>query len=171
MRRKKKASDSFTVMTQLIMPNDTNHLGNLMGGILLRWMDVAGALSAMRHCNAPVVTAAVDNVSFEQPIPLGTTVIIEGWVTRSFTTSCEVFMEVYAEKLDGTRIKSNEAFFTYVAVDPDKHKPVVAALVEPETEREKELHDGALRRRELRLMMAGRLKPDQADQLKKLFDF
>ena len=171
MRKSKKSSDSFTVMTQLIMPNDTNHLGNLMGGILLRWMDVAGAMAGMRHCNAPVVTAAVDNVSFEQPIPLGTMVVIEGRVSRAFSTSCEVYMEVYTEQLDGERTKCNEAFFTFVAVDPDSRKPVMAPLVKPQTDREKELYDGALRRRELRLIMAGRMKPQEAKNLKELFDY
>lgn len=171
MRRTKKSSDSYTVMTQLIMPNDTNHLGDLMGGILLRWMDIAGALAGTRHCNTPVVTAAVDNVSFEQPIPLGTMVILEAWVTRTFNTSLEIYMEVFMEHLDGTRTKCNEAFFTFVALDQESRKPVVTPLVEPATDREKELYDGALRRRELRLIMAGRMKPGEADNLKALFEY
>lgn len=158
-------------MTQLIMPNDTNHLGDLMGGILLRWMDIAGAMAGGRHCNTPVVTAAVDNVSFDQPIPLGSMVILEAWVTRAFTTSFEVYMEVFTEQLDGNRIKCNEAFFTFVALDKDTRKPILTPIVEPVSDRDKELYDGALRRRELRLIMAGRMKPEEAKNLKELFDY
>lgn len=171
MRAEKTPGDSFTVMTQLIMPNDTNHLGNLMGGTLLRWMDIAGAMTGMRHCNTPVVTAAVDNVSFNQPIPLGSVVILEGRVTRAFSSSIEVFLEVFSEQLSGERIKCNEAFFTFVAIDGTSRKPVETPLIIPQSDREKELYEGALRRRELRLIMAGRISPDEAPNLKKLFNF
>lgn len=171
MRRKKKPHDSFTTMTHLVMPNDTNHLGDLMGGILMRWMDIVGAMAGMRHCNSSVVTAGVDHVSFDRSIPLGAMVILEGWVTRAFTTSIEVYIEVYKENLDGERTKCNEAFFTFVSLDRETRKPIKTPLVVPESAREQELHDGALRRRELRLIMAGRMKPGQADHLKALFEF
>lgn len=158
-------------MTHLTMPNDTNHLGDLMGGILMQWMDIVSAMAGMRHCNSPVVTAGVDHVSFDQPIPLGSMVILEGRVTRAFTTSIEVYIEVYKENLDGERTKCNEAFFTFVSLDRESRKPIETPLVEPKSVREQELHDGALRRRELRLIMAGRMKPGEADHLKALFDF
>ena len=171
MRKKKNSKDSFTVMTHLVMPNDTNHLGDLMGGILMRWMDITGAMAGMRHCNSPVVTAGVDQVSFDQSIPLGSMVILNGWVTRVFTTSLEVYIEVYKEDLDGHRIKCNQAFFTFVSLDRNTRKPNVAPIVEPESQQEKDLFEGALRRRELRLIMAGRMKPGEADNLKALFEF
>ena len=76
----KKACDSVIVMTELVLPNDTNVFGNLMGGRLMYWMDIASALSAQKHCNAPVVTASVDNISFESPIKLGNVVHIEAKV-------------------------------------------------------------------------------------------
>jgi len=158
-------------MTHLTMPNDTNHLGDLMGGILMRWMDIAGAMAGMRHCNSPVVTAGVDHVSFDQPIPLGSMVILEGRVTRAFNTSLEVYIEVFKEDLDGSRVKCNEAFFTFVSLDRHTRKPNLTPLLVPETKREQELHDGALRRRDLRLIMAGRLEPGEAEHLKALFDF
>lgn len=158
-------------MTHLTMPNDTNHLGDLMGGILMQWMDIVSAMAGMRHCNSPVVTAGVDHVSFDQPIPLGSMVILEGRVTRAFTTSIEVYIEVYKENLDGERTKCNEAFFTFVSLDRESRKPIETPLVEPKSVREQELHDGVLRRRELRLIMAGRMKPGEADHLKALFDF
>ncbi len=157
-------------MTHLVMPNDTNHLGDLMGGILMRWMDVAGAMAGMRHCNSPVVTAGVDHVSFDLSIPLGAMVVLEGWVTRAFTTSIEVFIEVFKEDLDGQRTKCNEAFFTFVSLDRETRKPIQTPLVEPGTKREHALYDGALRRRELRLIMAGRMEPGEAGHLKALFD-
>lgn len=169
MRKTKKSSESYTVMTQLTMPNDSNHLGNLMGGVLMRWMDIAGAMIGMRHCNTAVVTAAVDHVSFELPISLGSMVILEGWVTRAFNTSIEIYLEVFTENFEGERTKCNEAFFTFVALDRESRRPVEVPLVQPETPKEKELYDGALRRRELRLIMAGRMKPEDAGNLRDLF--
>jgi acyl-CoA hydrolase len=83
----KKASESLVMMTELVLPNDTNVFGNLMGGRLMYWMDIASALSAQKHANAPVVTASVDNISFEAPILLGNVVYIEAKVSRAFTTS------------------------------------------------------------------------------------
>lgn len=156
-------------MTQLTMPNDTNYLGDLMGGILMKWMDIAGAMSAMRHCNNPVVTAAVDHVSFRQAIPLGAMVVLEAFVTRTFNTSLEVYIEVFKEDLNGERIKCNEAFLTFVSLDPVSRVPIPVPEVVPETPRQKELFEGAVNRRELRLVMAGRLKPAEAGHLKKIF--
>ena len=90
----KTASVSFTVMNELVLPNDTNAFGNLMGGRLMYWMDIAAAIAASKHCNAPCMTASVDNLSFKNPIKLGNIVHIEAQVTRAFTTSMEVQLKV-----------------------------------------------------------------------------
>src|SRR5215510_325611 len=140
----KKASDSLVIMTELVLPNDTNTFGNLMGGRLMYWMDIAAALSAGKHCNAPVVTASVDNISFENPIKLGNVVHIEAKVSRAFNTSIEVHMKVWGE--DHTqqyKYKSNEAYYTFVALDPNRKPKPVPQLV-PETDDEKKLFAGAL---------------------------
>src|SRR4026207_1004998 len=105
----KKASETLTIMTELVLPNDTNVFGNLMGGRLMYWMDIAAALSAQKHCNAPVVTASVDNISFQNPIRLGNVVHIEAKVTRAFNTSMEIHMDVWGEDLQQQfKYKSNE---------------------------------------------------------------
>ena len=165
----KKASGSIIIMTELVLPNDTNVFGNLMGGRLMYWMDIASALSAQKHCNAPVVTASVDNISFENPIKLGNVVHIEAKVSRAFTTSMEVHMKVWGEDLKRQHTyKSNEAYYTFVALDPENKPKPVPQLI-PETEEEKKLFDGALRRRQLRLILGGKMKPDDALELKALF--
>jgi len=156
-------------MNELVLPNDTNTLNNLMGGRLLHWMDIAAAISAQKHCNRIVVTASVDNVSFKQPIKLGDVITIEAKVTRSFNTSCEVRLDVWAENIpSGTRVKSNEAYYTFVAVDQSGRTIPVPELI-PETEDEQELFAGALRRRQLRLILGGKMLPDDAKELKALF--
>lgn len=165
----KKPADSLTIMTELVLPNDTNIFGNLMGGRLMYWMDIAAALAAQRHCNAPVVTASVDNISFENPIKLGNVVHIEAKVTRAFNSSMEVHMRVWGEDLKNRyKYKSNEAYFTFVALNPN-NKPMPVPPLEPETEDEKKLFDGALRRRQIRLILGGKMKPDDATELKALF--
>lgn len=165
----KKASDSLIIMTELVLPNDTNLFGNLMGGRLMYWMDIASALSAQKHCNAPVVTASVDNISFEYPIRLGNVVHIEAKVSRAFTTSMEVHMKVWGEDLKKqTKYKSNEAYYTFVALS-DSNKPIAVPQLAPETEEEKKLFDSALRRRQLRLILGGKMKPGDATELKALF--
>ena len=165
----RKASESVTIMTELVLPNDTNLYGNLMGGRLMYWMDIAAALSAQKHCNAPVVTASVDNISFENPIKLGNVVHIEAKLTRSFNSSMEVHLNVWGEDLTQQyKYKSNEAYYTFVALDPNR-KPRRVPQLEVETEEEKKLFDGALRRRQLRLILGGKMKPDDAAELKALF--
>ncbi|MEI9947222.1 MAG: acyl-CoA thioesterase [Chitinophagaceae bacterium] len=167
--KEKKASGSVIIMTELVLPNDTNVFGNLMGGRLMYWMDIASALSAQKHCNAPVVTASVDNISFENPIRLGNVVHIEAKVSRAFNTSMEVHMKVWCEDLKKQeKYKSNEAYYTFVALDADNKPSPVPQLI-PETEEEKKLFDGALRRRQLRLILGGKMKPDDAPELKALF--
>src|SRR6187402_3874374 len=109
----KKASESRIVMTELVLPNDTNTFGNLMGGRLMYWVDIAAALSASKHCNAPVVTASVDNISFEASIKLGNAVHIEAKITRAFNSSMEVHLRVWGEDITQQyRYKSNEAYYT-----------------------------------------------------------
>lgn len=93
----KKPKDSLVVMTELVLPNDTNTFGNLMGGRLMYWMDIAAALSALKHCSSPVVTASVDNISFESPIKLGNVVHIEAKITRAFNSSMEIHLNVWGK--------------------------------------------------------------------------
>lgn len=165
----RKPSDSYTMMTELVLPNDTNVFGNLMGGRLMYWMDIAAAIAAQRHCNAPVVTASVDNISFENPIKLGNTVHIEAMVSRAFTTSMEVHMKVWGEDFTQQyKYKSNEAYYTFVALDPNRRPRKVPELL-PETDEEIKLFEGAIRRRQLRLILGGKMKPDEALELKALF--
>jgi acyl-CoA hydrolase len=165
----KKASESIIVMTELVLPNDTNSFGNLMGGRLMYWMDIASALAAMKHSGAPVVTASVDNISFKNPIKLGNVVHIEAKVTRAFTTSMEVHIKVWGENvIQQSKYKSNEAYFTFVALDANS-KPQPVHQVIAETPSEKELFEGALRRRQLRLVLGGKMKPEEAEELKAIF--
>lgn len=165
----KKSAGSLIIMTEIVLPNDTNVYGNLMGGRLMYWMDIAAALSAQKHCNAPVVTASVDNISFESPIKLGNAVHIEAKVTRAFNTSMEIHLTVWGEDLTQQyKYKSNQAYYTFVALDPNRKPRPVPELV-TETTEEKKLFDGALRRRQLRLILGGKLKPDDATELKALF--
>lgn len=167
--KSKTAKESLTIMTEIVLPNDTNVLGNLMGGRLLHWMDIAAAISAGRHCNRVVVTASVNNVAFGQPIKLGDTVSIEAKVSRAFNSSMEVFIDVFIER-HGTakRIKSNTAIYTFVAVD-QLGNPIEVPEMVPETDEEKERFAGAKRRRELSLILAGKMKPAEATELKTLF--
>jgi len=165
----KSPKESYTIMNELVLPNDTNTLNNLMGGRLLHWMDIASAISAQKHCNRIVVTASVDNVSFKAPIKLGDVISIEAKVSRAFTTSVEVRMDVWAENIpSGTRVKSNEAYYTFVALDSDGNTVKVPELI-PETDEEIMLFEGALRRRQLRLILGGKMSPDDATELKALF--
>jgi acyl-CoA hydrolase len=164
----KTPSESITVMTEIVLPNDTNALHNLRGGKILHWMDIASAIAAGRHSNAVVVTASVDSVSFENPIKLGDVVIATAQVTRVFNTSIETHIEVWAENLPTqTRYRCNEAYYTFVALDSNG-KPKKCTPLVPETEEEKSRFDGALRRRQLRLVLAGRMKPEEATELKSL---
>lgn len=165
----KTPSDSFVVMTELVLPNDTNVFGNLMGGRLMYWMDIAAALAALKHCALPSVTASVDNISFENPIRLGNVVHIEAKVSRAFNSSMEVHMRVWGEDaIQQYKYKSNEAYYTFVALDPEG-KPKKVPQIKPETEEEVKLYEGALRRRQLRLILGGKMKPGDATELKALF--
>ncbi|MFN5251651.1 MAG: acyl-CoA thioesterase [Bacteroidota bacterium] len=166
---RKSPKDSFTSMNEIVLPNDTNTLNNLMGGRLLHWMDICAAIAGQKHSNQIVVTASVDSVSFNESIRLGDVVTIHAWVTRAFRSSMEVFIEVYAENIPrGERIKCNEAYYTFVALD-SRHNPVAVPELLPETEDDVKKFEGALRRRQVRLVLAGRMKPEEATELKNLF--
>jgi acyl-CoA hydrolase len=165
----KTAAESLTIMTEMVLPNDTNTLSNLMGGRLLYMMDVVSAVAAQKHANRLVVTASVDNVSFAEPIPLGAIVTLQAKVTRVFNTSMEVHINVWADDYpQKRRFSTNQAFFTFVALD-EHGKPTQPPELLPETDEEKKLYDGALRRRQLRLVLAGKLQAHDATELKALF--
>ncbi len=150
----KTVSASRVRMNELVMPNDTNPLGNLMGGRLMQWMDVCSAISAQRHCNRNVVTVAADSIEFKNAIKLGEVVVIEGEVTRTFTSSMEIAMEVYAENLrTGERRLCTTSFYTFVAVDADGKTVPVSEII-PETDFEKERYEQAEKRREMRLKVS-----------------
>lgn len=168
-RKSKSPIESFTTLTELVLPNDTNTLNNLMGGNLMKMMDIAGAIAAQKHSNSIVVTASVDNISFSHPIRLGHVVSLIAKVTRAFNTSMEIHIEVWSENIPaGIKYKSNEAFFTFVAMDAEGRNTTVPEVV-PQTEEEVRLYDSALRRRQLRLILAGKMKPQDATELKSLF--
>ncbi len=165
----KTAKDSIAISTEIVLPNDTNTLGNLMGGRLLHWMDITAAISAYRHCSRIVVTASVNNVSFNQPIKLGDVVTLQAKVSRSFNSSMEVFIDVWVEdNMRQKKVKCNEAIYTFVAVDQLGNPIQVPELI-PESEEEQQRFAGALRRRQLSLILAGKMQPADATELKALF--
>lgn len=167
----KTIGESLTVMTEMIMPNDTNPIGNLMGGNLMRWMDIAGGICALKHCGKYVVTASVDHVSFHKPIKLGSVIRITARVTRAFRSSLEIFLKVEMTNAIGQNLQqSNIAFMTFVAIDSDTQKPVPIPQVIPQTQEEMDLYESAARRRELRLILSGRMEVKDATELKALFD-
>lgn len=169
-KKVKRPSDSAVSMTELVLPNDTNTLNNLMGGRLMHWMDIVSAIAAQKHSNKIVVTASVDNISFRHPIQLGNVVTLKARVTRAFNSSMEVRIDVEAEDIPGSKkIQSNSAYFTFVAVGSDG-KPADVPEIRPETAEDQLYFDGALRRRQLRLILAGRMKPQEANELKSIFD-
>ncbi|TXB64672.1 acyl-CoA thioesterase [Vicingus serpentipes] len=169
MAKTKTAESTKAIMTELVLPNDTNTLGNLMGGRLLHWLDICAAISAHRCSNRIVVTAAVNNVSFSHPIKLGDIITLEAKVSRCFNSSMEVVIDVFVEDhRTGAKTKCNDAIYTFVAVD-QMGSPIEAPEVIPETEEEKSRYEAALRRRQLSLILAGKMKPEEATELKKLF--
>ena len=166
----KKPSESRTVQTEIVLPNDTNNLNNLMGGRLLHWMDIAAAVCAQRHCGRTCVTAAVNNVSFGHPIPRASIVTLEANISRSFSSSMEVIIDVWTEDTQsGANTKCNEAIYTFVAVD-NMGNPVKVPEVTPESKIETSRFDAALRRRQLSLILGGKMKAEDATELKALFN-
>jgi acyl-CoA hydrolase len=165
----KTAAASKAVTTKVVLPNDTNTHNNLFGGQLLAWMDVIASIAAHRHCKRVVVTASVNNVSFNHPIAHSSIVTLEAKVSRAFNTSMEIFIDVFVEDfVTGERIKCNEAIYTFVAVDQNGGSIHVPELI-PETEEEIQRYEGALRRKQLSLILAGKMKPSEATELKALF--
>lgn len=165
----KTPKDSCTIITDLVLPSETNPIGNMFGGELLARMDRAASISARRHSRRIVVTASVNHVAFNKMIPLGSVVTVEARVSRAFTSSMEIFLDVWIEDREsGLRSKANEAIYTFVAVD-EMGQPVKVPELIPETELEKQRYEAALRRKQLSLVLAGKMKPEKATELKALF--
>lgn len=165
----KTAEASKTIMTDLVLPSETNPINNLFGGELLARMDRAASIAARRHSRRIVVTASVNHVAFNRAIPLGSVVTVEAKVSRAFKSSMEVFLDVWIEDREsGSKDKANEAIYTFVAVD-ETGRPVAVPELIPETDLEKERYNAALRRKQLALVLAGKMKPHEATELKALF--
>ena len=153
----------------MVLPGETNPLNNLFGGELLARMDRCASIAARRHSRRIVVTASVNHVAFTKAVPLGSVVTVEAKVSRAFKSSMEVFIDVWVEDREsGNRTKANEAIYTFVAVDESGETVVVPEIV-PETDLEKQRFAGALRRKQLSLVLAGKMKPQDATELKALF--
>jgi acyl-CoA hydrolase len=162
----KRPMDSLTIMNEMVLPNDTNMLNNLMGGRLLHWMDICAAISAQKHAKTIAVTAAVNNVAFNHPIKLGNVVTLHAKCVRAFNTSMEVHIEVWTQDLTkDDRVKCNEAFYTFVALDKEGN-PVKVPQIAPFSDDERVLYDMALQRKQLKLLMSGKMKIDDAPELK-----
>jgi acyl-CoA hydrolase len=165
----KHPSDSLTTLTDLVLPSETNPLNNLFGGELLARMDRAASIAARRHSRRITVTASVNHVAFNKSIPLGSVVTVEAKVSRAFRTSMEIFLDVWIEDREsGNRTKANEAIYTFVAVDETGNPVEVPELI-PVTDEEKSRFDAALRRKQLSLVLAGKMSPHDATELKALF--
>ena len=155
--QQKRVKDSQVEMTELVLPNDTNQLGNLLGGRLMHWIDIAAALASMRHAGKVCVTAAVDNMSFHAPIKLGSVVILKASVNRAFNTSMEVGVRVEVENpRDGTSFHANTAYLTFVGIDQN-NKPIPAPPIVPESQEELRRFESAGVRRQTRLEERSRL--------------
>ncbi len=167
--KSKTSAQSLTINTEVVLPNDTNHVGNLFGGKLMQWVDITAAIAAQRHCSRVVVTAAINHVSFDNPIKQNSVVTLEAKVSRAFNSSMEVFVDVFVEDtVTLKQTKCNEAILTFVAIDQNGTPLPVPELV-PESELEKQRFESALRRRQLSLVLGGRMKPEEATELKALF--
>lgn len=165
----KTPKDSRTILTDIVLPSETNPIGNMFGGELLARMDRAASITARRHSRRITVTASVNHVAFNKMIPVGSVVTVEAKISRAFKTSMEVFMDVWIEDREsGLKTKANEGIYTFVAVD-EMGNPVPVPQLQPETELEKERFDAALRRKQLSLVLAGKMKPQEATELKALF--
>lgn len=161
--------ESTAIATDLILPSETNPINNLFGGELLARMDRIASIAARRHSRRYVVTASVNNVAFQKPIPLGSVITLEANISRAFTTSMEVIIDVWIEdRENGERTLANDAIYTFVAVN-DQGRPVQIPPLKPETEREKNRYEAALRRKQLSLVLAGKMKPEEATELKSIF--
>ena len=165
----KTPTDSLSIMTDIVLPSETNPIGNMFGGELLARMDRAASIAARRHSRRIVTTVSVNNVGFSKMIPLGSVVTIEAKVSRAFKSSMEVFMDVWIEDREsGERYKSNEGIYTFVAVD-EMGQPVSVPPIIPESDIEKQRYLAALMRKQLSLVIAKKMDPLLATELKALF--
>jgi acyl-CoA hydrolase len=156
VQKGKTVSESQTEMVEVVLPNDANPLGNILGGTVMHLIDIAGAIAAHRHARSIVVTASVDNLDFLHPIRVGQLILLRARVTRAFRTSMEVEVKVHLEDfLTGERRQTSSAFVTYVALDQDGRPRDVPPLV-PRTAEEKRRYREALARRRHRLVQAAR---------------
>ena len=166
----KTSENSKTVTTDIVLPGNGNSINNLFGGELLAIIDKVASIAAKRHAEQIVVTSSINNVIFSKPIPVGSVLTLEAKVSRAFNTSMEVFIDVCIESLENKVLtKVNEAIFTFVAIDL-KGKPVKIPPIHPESALEKKRFNGALRRRQLSLVLANKLSPKDATELKALFE-
>jgi acyl-CoA hydrolase len=155
-------AESQSEMTELILPNDTNTLGNLLGGRLMHFIDLVGAMAAYRHSRTHVVTASMDHIDFIAPVHVGDLLILKSSVNRAFNTSMEVGVKVWVENtIAGTHRHVASAYLTFVAVDSQGRRVPVAGL-EPATDEEKRRYDEAGRRRELRQKELGHKRSSKA---------
>jgi acyl-CoA hydrolase len=158
----KPASESVTDMVQVVLPNDANPLGFILGGTVMHLIDIAGAIAAHRHTRSLLVTAAVDGLQFLHPIKVGDLIILKARVTAAFHTSLEVEVDVYSEEaLTGRRRLTSHAFLTFATLKQGGVRPPVRPLL-LETEEEKRTAQEALERREERLRR--RPRPVASDQ-------
>jgi acyl-CoA hydrolase len=149
--KNKTVGNSVVTMTELVLPNHTNQLGNLLGGQLMHWIDICAALSSSKHANRVCVTASVDKIGFHYPIKVGDVVTLRASVNRVFNTSMEVGVKVFAENhIKGTSRHTNSAYLTFVSVD-ENGKPVKTVEIIPESDDEKRRYEKALERRKIRL--------------------
>ncbi len=168
--KSKFPEESKTIQTDFVLPADTNSLNNLFGGELLARMDKVASIAAIKHSEEIVVTASINNVAFGEPVPNGSILTLEAKVSRAFNSSMEVFIDVWKQnKTDKKKVKVNEAIYTFVAVN-QRGKPVKVPLIIPRSELEQKRYDAALRRRQLSLVLAGKMDPSEATELKAIFD-
>lgn len=147
----KTPSESMVEMTEIILPNDANALGNLLGGRMMHWIDICGAMAATRHCLKPVVTACVDSLDFRRPIRVGELIMLKAKLTWVGRTSMEVKVKVFVENLKtGELILTNKAYLTFVALD-EEGKPTPVPPLYPETDEEKKDYEEGEARRNARL--------------------
>ena len=154
----KPVRESQSEYSELALPNDSNGLGNVLGGKVMHLVDLAAALAAMRHARCPVVTASIDHMNFLHPVHIGQLIILRSSVNRVFQTSMEVGVKVWVEDLlKGDLRHTSSAYLTFVAIDAQGKRMPVAPVI-PETEEEKRRYTEALARREYRLEMRRRSK-------------
>jgi acyl-CoA hydrolase len=160
----RRAADSQSEMTELILPNDANTLGNLLGGRLMHFIDLVGAMAAYRHSRTHVVTASMDHIDFIAPVHVGDLLILKSTLNRAFTTSMEVGVTVWAENtLAGLHRHVASAYLTFVAVDPQGRSTPVPQLL-PETDEELRRYEDAGRRRENRKLEHERRMASKAER-------